>query len=101
MSVGFRSPLFIFGISTTAAPAGETGYLTPIPIPGMGTEVSVAEYGFITPIPIPGMGTTEFIPPDPEPTRRGGGGSFRDYDRARILREDEEILALIMAYTLH
>ena len=81
MSVGFRSPLFIFGISTTAAPAGETGYLTPIPIPG--------------------MGTTEFIPPDPEPTRRGGGGSFRDYDRARILREDEEILALIMAYTLH
>lgn len=118
MAEGFKSPLFLLGIGTSS---GNVGYLTPLPIPGIGTETGADEYGFTTPLPVPGIATTpavdrfgfttplpflnmgahEYIPPEPEPERNKGGGTAAgryERHRARLLREDEEVLAVIMAY---
>jgi hypothetical protein len=57
----------------------------------MGTAPAVTSYGFRTPLPFWNIGTTEYIPPPVVDVRRGGVG-------ARIRQEDEEILAVIMAY---
>ena len=93
MAAGFRSPLFVLGIGTTAAAANEVGFTSPVPIFNMGTAPAVTSYGFRTPLPFWNIGTTEYIPPPAEEVRRGGTGI-----QARLMREDEEILAVIMAY---
>jgi hypothetical protein len=93
VAAGFRSPLFVLGIGTTAAAANEVGFRTPLPFSNMGTTPAVNRYGFRTPLPFWNIGTTEYIPPPVEEVRRGGTGI-----QARLLREDEEILAVIMAY---
>lgn len=91
---GFYSPLFVLGIGTTAI---KRGFRTPIPVLNMGTGAPAAnEVGFRTPLPFWNAGATEFIPPEPE-VRRGGGNSWSEH-HSRILREDEDILAVIMAY---
>jgi hypothetical protein len=71
---GFRSPVIVLGLSATPPPVG-----------------------FRSPLPFWNIGTTQYIPPEPEAPRKGGGYSLPDY-RTRLLREDEEILAVIMAY---
>ena len=91
MAAGFRSPLFVLGIGTTAAAANEVGFTSPVPIFNMGTVAVAASYGFRTPLPFWNIGTTEYIPTPVDDVRRGGVG-------ARIWQEDEEILAVIMAY---
>ena len=49
-------------------------------------------------MPLWNAGAGKFIPPEPE-GNKGGGYVPRRYDhRSRILREDEEILTVIMAY---
>ena len=84
---GFRSPLFVLGIGTTSA---NIGFRSPIPFPGISTtEPAANEVAFLTPIPIWNMGATPFVPVE---QRRGGTGY------GRILQDDEEILAVIMAY---
>jgi len=75
----------------TVAGTASYGFRTPLPFSNMGTTPAVNRYGFRTPLPFWNIGTTEYIPPPVVDVRRGGVG-------ARIRQEDEEILAVIMAY---
>jgi hypothetical protein len=108
VAAGFRSPLFVLGIGVPkrigfnapipiphygGSQGKRYGFRTPVPIFNMGTAPAVNRYGFRTPLPFWNIGTTEYIPPPVEEVRRGGTGI-----QARLLREDEEILAVIMAY---
>jgi hypothetical protein len=83
---GFRSPLFILGIGVPT----RIGFRAPVPIFNYGGTPGTS-YGFRTPLPFWNIGTTEYIPAPVVSVRRGGVG-------ARIRQEDEEILAVIMAY---
>ena len=96
---GFRSPAFWLGISGGTGAQG--GFRTPLPGWNAGGTPAVVQGGFRTALPFWNAGGG--LPVEPEPVTGGGGGMYpRDAQvRARILREDEEILAVIMAYTLH
>jgi len=106
---GFRSPLFILGIS--AAAVTQSGFRTPIPPLNIGSVTSQA--GFVTPIPVLNIGSVEsqtqagFV--TPIPVLRMGAvtdaieetGVYRGYKsdlHKQLIREDEEILTMIMAF---
>jgi hypothetical protein len=88
VAAGFRSPLFILGIGKPR----NFGFRAPVPIFNYGGTPGTS-YGFRTPLPFWNIGTTEYVPPPVVEVRRGGTGIH-----ARLLQEDEEILAVIMAY---
>jgi len=112
VAAGFLAPLFLLGLSGGAGVQG--GFITPLPsFPGGGS--ATVQAGFITPLPsFPGGGNAAIqagfrtvvpvwpagagLPVEPVVARsKGGHGQAFDL-RARLLREDEEILAVIMAY---
>jgi len=101
---GFSSPLFILGIGTAEPAANEVGFRTPIPAFNAGTTQAAISYGFRTPLPFWNAGATEFVPPGPvAPTRRKSNRfqqKVKD-NRELLLREDEEILSVIVSYMLH
>jgi len=95
----------ITALSVQATPGGLHEFIAKTPSGGGGkssdriTDLSVTA--------TPG-GLHDFLAKNPAPIipiepARGGGGSgvYSDYERENILREDEEILAIIMAHTLH
>ena len=90
MAAGFRTPLFILGLSVGI----QAGFHGPLPHRGISGTPNV-QAGFQNPLPVwMGGGTPGVIHPEPEPDIRRGGTGIQ----ARLLREDEEILAVIMAY---
>ncbi len=95
MAAGFRTPLFILGLSVGI----QAGFNGPLPHRGF-SGTGAVQAGFQNPLPVwRGGGTPGFIPPEPEVTDRPRGGGYKPPDhRDRILREDEDILAVIMAY---
>ena len=94
---GFRSPLFLLGLSGGEPQAG---FRTPIPVWPAGGTTAVTQAGFRTALPFFNAGA--FEPIEVEPPKKGGGGpELYNRNRRWILREDEEILAIIMAHTLH
>ena len=115
---GFRSPLFVLGLSTgtqrvgfrgplpvpqiSVGPADEqrVGFRGALPLPQIGVGQSAAvRVGFVTPIPFYfGYVGEAIVPPDVEPTRGGGGSDWRLTPVGRrIIREDEELMVIIMA----
>ncbi len=89
MAAGFRSPLFILGLSGIGAQAG---FIGPIPIVNLGGTPDIVQAGYIGPIPIINLGAGQAIVADEQ--EAGGYSEFYD----RISREDEEILILITAF---
>jgi len=89
-------------MGTTPAPAGNDGFLTPLPFWNAGTTPPAAAEIGGRPWFMLNMGTYPYVPPEPTPESERNRGSHekrrRDLRRARILAEDEEILAVIMAY---
>lgn len=69
----------------------QAGFRSPLPFWHGG---GIVKAGFVSPIPIWGLGAV----PGAAVTRRKGAGSQPPDNRLRLLREDEEILAVIMAY---
>lgn len=59
---------------------------------------AASEVGFLTPLPFWNAGATPFTPVEPETRRKGGGYTPDRRHWERLHREDEEILAVIMAY---
>jgi len=113
---GFRSALFLLGLSATGTQAG---YRNPLPIPPIG-GTSTTQAGFIGVIPLVNLGGTEAETPTPEvgsPAPRitiGGSPYYRRIPRDKpaiyeedqpvpieyqqLLREDEELLLLIEVF---
>jgi len=86
MAGGFRGPLLLLAL---AASVQQVGYRSPLPIPPV-SGGGIPQAGYVGPLPILNLGAGEFIPPAPEPTVDAGADALRV--------EDEEILAVIMAY---
>ena len=106
---GFRSPLFILGISAVAAT--QAGFRTPIPPLNIGSVQAQEQAGFRTPIPVLNLGSVKsqagFV--TPIPVLRMGSvataieetGVYRGYKsdlHKQLLREDEDIMAIIIAF---
>ena len=96
MAAGFLAPLFILGLS--GGVGTQAGFITPLPVFPAGAN-SAVQAGFQNPLPVWMGGAGPPVEPEPEiaARRKGGGYTPPDY-RARLLQEDEEILAVIMAY---
>lgn len=89
MAAGFLSAHPLLG---RAAGQRQAGYRTPLPIWPLGGTEAVIKAGFRNPLPIWPLGGGVGADPVPEVERNKGSHS------GRILQEDEEIMALIMAY---
>ena len=59
--MGFRSPLFVLGLSAVAA-VGQAGFRTPIPVLNLGSVQAVGQAGFRTPITVLNMGASSGTP---------------------------------------
>lgn len=96
---GFNAPVFILGIS--GGTEEQAGFRSPLPFLPLWAGPEVAgQAGFISPLPFWSAGGYDVIVDEVVP---GGGGSkgkaTGNEFHARLLREDEEILAFIMAAT--
>jgi len=89
---GFRSPVFILGLSAVAA-ATQGGFRTPIPPLNIGTSSAIAQVGFVTPIPVLRMGAPAVL----DVIQSGNGKKFyvagNQYRKAR--RTDEEEIFIL------
>lgn len=109
---GFRSPLFILGISAVTA-VTQSGFRTPIPPLNIGSVQAQEQAGFRTPIPVLNLGSVKdekqagFV--TPIPVLRMGSvsaaieetGVYRGYKsdlQKQLIREDEDILMIITAF---
>lgn len=101
MAAGFRSPLFILGISAGGTQAGFVG---PIPIVNLGAPSGVAQAGFIGPIPIVNLGAGGIIAIPPEVGSPQSGSSYggllklgpRAYlDTSNLRQEENEIIEIV------
>lgn len=93
MAAGFRTPLFILGLSV----AVQAGFHGPLPHRGISGEPS-GQAGFQNPLPVWMGGGIPGVTPEAETRRKGGGHTPDRKHWERLHREDEEILAVIMAY---
>ena len=94
MAGGFLSPAFSLGL---AAGTARGGFRTVLPFWGAGGLAPVEQGGFVTLLPLWRAGGG--VEPEPVPERRPSGGMRGPSERftARLAREDDEILAIIMA----
>jgi len=98
---GFKSPLFILGISAAAATT-QGGFVTPIPVLNMGATQAITQGGFITPIPVLSIGANgsaeplpDVLPPGSGSQRKQGGYKLSAAQISQIQREDEELITII------
>ncbi len=95
MAAGFLAPLFILGLS--GGVGTQAGFITPLPVFPAGANAAV-QAGFQNPLPVWMGGAGLPVEPEPETRRKGGGYTPDRRHWERLHREDEEILAVIMAY---
>ena len=98
MAGGFLSPAFPLGLAAGPPPAVQGGFVTVLPFWRAGGGVTpTVQGGFLTVLPFWRAGGG--VEPEPVPERRPSGGMRGPSERftARLAREDDEILAIIMA----
>jgi len=97
MSGGFKSPLFLLGLSSVAAPPAGGGFVTPIPVLNIGGVAVPIQAGFITPIPVLNMGGPGLSPVTPV-TGGGFGYEYKGTLLKQLRQEDEEIIVVLAAF---
>ena len=113
MAAGFRTPLFILGLSVavqagfhgplphrgiSGEPSGQAGFQNPLPVWRGGVA---SQAGFQNPLPIWMGGGTPGVTPEVVVTTRSKDTRSKSITRDRLIREDEEILSVIMAYMMY
>lgn len=88
---GFKGPLFLLGLSAAAA-VTQGGFNSPLPVPPVGASTGATQAGFVGPIPVLRLYAGGAVIAPEAPSRPSGL-------RPRLIREDEEILAIIIAAT--
>ncbi len=96
MAAGFRTPLFILGLSVGI----QAGFHGPLPHRGISGTPSV-QAGFQNPLPVWMGGGTPGVTPEVVVTTRSKDTRSKSITRDRLIREDEEILSVIMAYMMY
>lgn len=113
---GFKSPLFLLGLSATGETAGfrsplpvppvaggsadQAGFNSPLPVPPIGGG-GIETAGFIGPLPVLNLGAGEPIIVEPEEERRRTSKNRINWKH--VLQDDEDILTIIMVatHTIH
>jgi len=95
VAAGFLAPLFVLGLSGNAGT--QAGFRTPLPVFPAGANVGV-QAGFRTALPFFPAGAGLPVEPTAERNKGSGTPKWLHTHQARILREDEDILAVIMAF---
>ena len=117
---GFRSPLFLLGLSSGTAQAGfrgplplppiaggggvitQAGFRGPLPLPPIAGGIpSIAQAGFIGPIPILNLGAGEPIVPHVVPPTEGGGMGLSSrfhpgHTDRTAFGDDDEVLMMVI-----
>ena len=87
MTIGYRAPQPVLGIS--AVPVAAVGFGAPLPILGIALQIPVATVGFRSPLPLP------LIYSNPAEVTPVVSPGYRGVDLQRLRLEDDE-LALLM-----